>query len=144
MPNYVKQHDNYSCGPVAIINLCKWAGKNVSYKNDFAKITKMCKCKSPNGTFPENFNKCLRKCLKKCTKIQEVIKPSMKQINKHLLCNQALVLRYEVKPLHNHFILIVPSNGKTFTCINDGDKIIKKYSKTIRQMKKIDAWFLIK
>lgn len=48
MPRYIRQRDNYSCGPVALLNALKWAGatKGTSYKTmpawrDVCRTTKL-------------------------------------------------------------------------------------------------------
>lgn len=40
---YVRQQDDYSCSPVAILNTLKWLGRKVSYKNLHA-IKRLCNC----------------------------------------------------------------------------------------------------
>lgn len=42
MPRYVRQRNNYSCGPVALLNALKWAGRKCSYK-DLCAIQAQCR-----------------------------------------------------------------------------------------------------
>lgn len=51
MIRYIKQRDKYNCGPVAVLNALKWAGKKVTYASDFKKIKEACKSGKKNGTY---------------------------------------------------------------------------------------------
>lgn len=60
MKRYItKQKDKYSCGPISIINLAKWAGKNYTFKN-IKEIRKALKCTPKTGTFPTLMEKYLK------------------------------------------------------------------------------------
>lgn len=151
--NYTQQQDEYSCGPVAIINACKWAKKNISYKHDFNKISKLCKCKYPDGTMPTNMNKTIKKYLNSELKIKYVQHPTLKQIDKHLQKDGAIIFKYLTNKVSDmeykgHYALIISSNHKTFTYINGNKKIVKKLRKTLKKdlRKRVydfpSGWFL--
>jgi len=55
MPRYVKQRDEYSCAPVALLNLCKWAGVSCAYDSErYRWIKTRCNCKPFHGS-PDPF-----------------------------------------------------------------------------------------
>ena len=51
MPRYIRQRDNYSCGPVALLNALKWAGatKGTSY-DTLPSWRNICKTTRRRGT----------------------------------------------------------------------------------------------
>lgn len=59
IPRYVKQNDDYSCGPIAIINALKWIGRKASY-GSLKRIQKACHC-DEDGSSEWNLLRCLRK-----------------------------------------------------------------------------------
>lgn len=64
MTRYIKQKDNFSCGPVAAINICKWAGiKQIrSAKPILAHVKWWRRFTNCNGgTWPKDLNKFLHK-----------------------------------------------------------------------------------
>lgn len=46
---YIKQHDDINCGPIALMNVHKWQGKRVTYK-DLPRYVKLCKRLPRDGT----------------------------------------------------------------------------------------------
>jgi hypothetical protein len=58
-PRYVRQKDDYGCGPIAVLNALKWAGYDAQYKRDYARLIRLCKC-TKGGTIDDNFNKAIR------------------------------------------------------------------------------------
>jgi hypothetical protein len=58
-PRYARQRDSYSCAAIALLNSLKWAGYDVSYRRDFGRVCKVCKC-SKEGTFSFDFDAAIR------------------------------------------------------------------------------------
>ena len=58
MTRFCKQRDEYSCGPVAILNLYKWIGVDYKY-SDLPWLQLMCGT-NKDGTFDKDFNSALR------------------------------------------------------------------------------------
>jgi hypothetical protein len=56
---YCKQRDNYSCGPVAILNVIKWTDSNWFTYSMLPAIQSVCKT-DKNGTYDNNFNNALK------------------------------------------------------------------------------------
>jgi len=65
MRRYIQQRDDddYSCGPIAILNAAKWAGKSLTLKKDFQRIKCLTKC-NKSGSLPFNIDIALQKELK--------------------------------------------------------------------------------
>lgn len=58
-PRYVRQRDEYSCGPVAVMNLAKWAGVRAPY-SEIGRYRRMCEC-DETGSSPEAFLDAIRR-----------------------------------------------------------------------------------
>ena len=116
---YVKQQDRFRCGPVAIINAMRWAGKDVSYKKAIPRLTTSCKCKSPKGTKFRPFIKTLRKEGKRLFKIRSIVEPLFCEIEDALLEGDAVVWNFKGQ-FGRHYALIVDMKKKTFGVANFG------------------------
>lgn len=63
---YICQHDDFNCGPIALMNLHKWQGLSAT-KKDLRRYTRLCKCTKSNGTTLRDFSKAIGKRSKKVT-----------------------------------------------------------------------------
>ena len=102
MVRFNKQYDNYSCGPVAILNALKWAGYNCTYKQDFHFIKELCECVNEpdwQGTHYLNLSSALKEYR---IKFKFIRKPSLFQIVTHLEKGGAVILRVLFKEEENH------------------------------------------
>lgn len=161
MVRYVKQKDNTSCGPIALINTLKWLGYSVSY--DFLHIARyMCKCESNRskdggGTTDMNFERALKSFgIKKKRKIQ----PTIKELDKHIDSGGIAIISYfntypmcKFKKDAGHFALCISRTSRTYMMVNDKDNKTKnrRYRNTMRSMLsnegdgyKCWAWFISK
>ena len=59
-PHFLGQRDNFRCGPITLINLCKWQGYQAT-KHDLARYTWYCGCHPWHGTPVQNFGRIVRK-----------------------------------------------------------------------------------
>jgi hypothetical protein len=64
MTRFCKQHDTYSCGPVALLNIDKFFGQRVTYKQ-LPRYSKRVQCVPPDGTFPEAISRILGRAKRK-------------------------------------------------------------------------------
>ena len=127
MTRYVKQRDAYSCGPVAIMNVLKWAGQQFAYQDKIARIQWWCKNKKKRGTNHLNFDRALRH-FGKHLNIKRVYYPKLHEIEAHLNQGGIVVLtcitdKTKIRGISytsRHFVLIdhVSKTGKTFFLIN--------------------------
>lgn len=127
MPNYVRQHDEFRCGPIAILNALKWARCGVSS----ALIPRLCKEVScdPRGTTQKNLNRGLTRRGKGIFFTRQDFDPSLTEIERRLRLGEAVILCYwyyvEKPPgrfgrLLGHYALIVDvsRSGSTFSVVN--------------------------
>ncbi len=126
MARYLKQRDGYSCGPVAIMNVVKWAGLTFSYKNEIKFFQSICGCRPVFGTNHSNFEKALYTIAREVEglKVKRVYKPKLWQIEDHLGAGGIIILNYYWKRAGTHarhFMILnrVSNSGKSFLTIND-------------------------
>lgn len=126
MPRYVRQPDKFSCGPIANMNAFKWGGRRCTLKNDFWRLIRKCRCSPELGAPLKHFDRCLRDEAQGCLKIAKRLRPSIREIEKHLRQrNGAVIINYQwickkTGERHGHFALFtdVSKTGRMFTGIN--------------------------
>ena len=59
-PRWIKQTDTYSCGPIALANILKWAGIQSNWSEDRDDFRKLCRTNAQFGTQPANLTRALR------------------------------------------------------------------------------------
>jgi hypothetical protein len=114
MIRYIRQNDNFRCGPIAALNLMKWLGRSVSYTKDMKKYTKACKCDS-DGTEDDNLISALSRLSKgEYTVSNTKTFRSLSTIENHIDDDGAIILTHRAwdEPDHDffHFSLLVPDN----------------------------------
>lgn len=125
-PRYLKQRDEFRCGPVAIMNVLKWSGGLLSHDNMRDPLTKMCKCTSEGGgTGHGVFDQVLRKFGKryKSYAVRRVMRPTLAQIEEHLREGGALVLNYcwnyrGGEDRHYSVVVGISDSGRSFRVVN--------------------------
>lgn len=148
---YVAQRNLYSCGPIAIINALKWAGQNVTYKKYYKKLIRKTKC-TYSGTHDLNISVALFDYVNSFNKIEWLVEPTIKDINKHLSSGGAAIISYdllsnEVKERECHFLLVVKKEKEYYHVVNgtQGGKAFEKWHKSIINMRlkaAQSAWLL--
>ena len=161
MIRYIKQKDNTSCGPVALMNVLKWLGHKVSY--DWIHIARhICKWEdrhsdSGGGTSDLDLEKALKYFdIKKKRKIQ----PCLNDIDKHIDSGGIVLLSYfnpysmpEFKKNSGHFALCIGRTSRTYMMVNDRTNKTKnrRYRNVMKTMLnnksngyKCWAWFISK
>jgi len=94
VPRYLRQRDNFRCGPVAILNALKWAypygcdGLMFTKANHLWSICKICKTDN-YGTDSDDFHGTLRAYF---PYVRRVFSPTVAQINRHLGYSRPLIL----------------------------------------------------
>jgi len=101
MPRYARQRNRYSCGPIAIINALKWAGKPASLAKYFDRFRRWCKCgyyerqiRQYVGTHRRNFDAALRRAGRNLFRVRYLAQPRLEQIDRHLEAGGAVILNY--------------------------------------------------
>jgi hypothetical protein len=166
---YVKQRDKSSCGPIAIINILKWLGHNVTY--DFIHIARwVCQWKDARdfgggGVTARDMEKALKYFgVKKTRKVR----PTLEQINNHIDSGGIVLLSYSIPNnsaksvfpflpeslfAWGHFSLCIRRTGKSYIMVNDGttNTVGRRSKDTMKKMigyepdgEKCWAWFIEK
>lgn len=126
----IRQPTNYTCGPIALFNLQKWAQSN--NKLSYRTIYKKTQCNPINGTLTFNFELALEDVLdfNKLTLVKKEIQPVKWKMPQNE--DQILIIEYYTVKKYLHFILIVCINGE-IKMINEGAEnkkipIIQKFN----------------
>lgn len=118
---FIRQRDQYSCGPIAILNALKWTGISITYRSHFKKIKTLCKTTMNWGTTPENITKVLLDYSEHLNfEIKELV--TLKSIDKHLKAGGALILEYwfnEDGIYDGHYVFIFQRDGHDFITVNN-------------------------
>lgn len=119
---FIKQKDQYSCGPIAIMNALKWAGLHTTYKTHFYKIKSLCKTTILWGTTPDNMTTTLLKHSKYLSFTTKSL-VTLKEIDKHLNAGGAVILEYWFKDegmnlYDGHYVFIFRERGYDFIAVN--------------------------
>jgi len=101
---FCKQHDNYSCGAVAVLNIAKFCGHHATYQ-DLKYYQDLVKCQK--GTFSGNISKVLGSASRR----------SWKQ-SKEFLCAGNCILILTAEKHWGHFFLIATDQYGCFITIN--------------------------
>jgi hypothetical protein len=131
---YVRQRDRYSCGPIAIINAIKWAGKSASIWQDFEAVTQDCKCVPPGGTKHADFDHALRKH-SRGFRAKRRIQPSFTSIERYLrMPRSAVIVNYAydrdgVRGAHYALFIGTSRSGESFVGINIRRKTVFSISR---------------
>ena len=124
MIRYLRQRDQSSCGPIAVINALKWAGVKATEKTHKKKIKRITQCNPYGrgfiGTHPYDVNHALS-CYNSI-KIQRVSKDTwtkITEINEHLDKGGSILMRYFCKPGQGHYTFCFGRTYKTYRFVND-------------------------
>ncbi len=116
---YVKQRDNFRCGPYAIVNLLKWMGVNATTKT----VHLFCVLMKTNqkGTRRSDMTKALS-CFKSMIKFKHKTRPTAQDLRDHVSKGgSAIVLNrwWDMKlgPV-GHYFLVDRCTDKGFNCVN--------------------------
>jgi len=149
---YIKQRDETSCGPIAIINILKWLGCNITYKYlDTART--LCGWESGNTAASGTTDRGLRFALN-TLKIYAIHRnsPNLKLLDNHLNKGGAAIVEYIIPRCSIekgwHFALCVGKENSSYIIVNDGYSTVSYYkrstiSKMWRQHKKYCSYWLI-
>lgn len=150
MPRYLKQYDDYSCGPTAILNALKWAGRSVAYRTHYKRAAKGCRVTEGDykdrGTLSIDFDRTIRMLGKKYFSVRKVRSCTIQQLADHLENGGAAVLAHleedlyaGQKSIEGHFSFWFASDGLTFTGANDGGPgatITRSREEIVRKIRK--------
>lgn len=112
MKRYLNQRDDYSCGPIAIVNAFKWLGYSATTK-DLTVLRKVCELDKEYGITIKGLNNGLKYMCKKYKhpKIRKTTKVTIKRIEKLISQGKAVLvdfgwMRKELGTTAGHYFLI--------------------------------------
>ena len=125
MIRYVKQNDQFTCGPLGIANALKFAGVEFSYKSIRKSLMVRMRCtKISRGTYDGLFDKAVRDILRPYMFCRKFKRPSIKLITEHIQSGGAVLSTFKwdwnIGTNHRHVGLIVSEldEGQWFGCVN--------------------------
>ena len=158
---YIRQPDEISCGPTAILNALKWGGMPVTH-DDLPKIQFACKTVNAYdpfdtenaGTYDHDFDRTLRYAGAPLFDVKRKNSFSFKSVKEHLLSGGAVCIGYywvENGKEGAHFAFIEKIEKGYWVTINDHssssavkrrvEKTVRKWL-TSRKMGCPSVWFL--
>ncbi len=112
---FVKQRDNYSCGPIGVINALKWAGFPLSYQKHFRKIKKKCKTTRSWGTLVDRISVALDWYVGQIEYEREQL-VTYRRLLRHLKQGGSAILEYWFKEDNGtwdgHYVFIFMEDGE--------------------------------
>lgn len=131
---FVRQPDRYSCGPIAILNACKWAGLSYTIKTHHQYLTRLCESTYDWGTDEPQFDRGLRLMSLGALKIRKRLKPTYGMLTEHLQKpDSAFIFLYWRKAHYlernydlpkeedvvGHYTLVLPNDDRSVMFVND-------------------------
>ena len=120
MPRYIRQRDRHSCGPICLLNICKFQGKKVTYRDDLLAWKRFCNCGSyydgtgtKNGTTVRAFHRVCRELGGR-----RMRSPNMRKMHQKLEEGFALAIQVRYTRDNGHHFLIDRTRRNAFRCIN--------------------------
>lgn len=148
-PRYCRQIGSSDCGPIAILNILKWAGLSVTLKEYLPYLNTVCRIDN-FGTPLHRFNAMILKLRKNRFQARYRKQPRLDQIEKHLAQGGSVLIFYFNGQCY-HFSLIIGSNenGSRFTMVNEsyGKTVSKVTRKTLKRFLRLGepaAWLISK
>lgn len=115
---YIKQRDDYSCGPVALINILKWLGRKCTY-TDLAMVKRLCNC-NQNGTNSHNMENALRVLGIKGKHVSNLnLLEAVKHLEEGIILLDAFISEDEDNIENYHYFLCVDYDDYHFHVINE-------------------------
>jgi len=116
MIRYTKQNDKYSCGPTAIINVLKWAGYSVPYREYKKEFNNRCSCGPRTGTAPWHLDFALNNTKEVAVK-RMMNNPTLSDLNFQLRKDRAVIIRFG-HPGGGHYALCIKETNKFYLTVN--------------------------
>jgi hypothetical protein len=113
---YLKQQDQYSCGPVAIANAMKWYGSKERAKDLRKRFIPICKCMSDIGTHIPYFEEGIVKA--KFHLIDRIERPKIKDLDEYLSKGWIAILRVRHEVYGGHLFICTRQTPKMYEVVN--------------------------
>ncbi len=144
---YIKQQAETTCGPIALLNILKWAGCRVSLKRDKARMQRLTlwavehRGNGFQGCTPYGIYNALHDLDE--IEITEIIhgykSHVLRKLDSHLKKGEIALIRYywkDGKKVSGHYALCIAGTNKTYTMVNDSQKrtVICRSRETLRKL----------
>jgi len=147
---FVKQRDEYSCAPVALLNLCKWAGVGCAYNDDlYCWIKEHCECKPRYGSSDPFIHATLLALAREYNwAVRFRVEPSAAQLRDELDNGNAVLLCGMYDDDEDHIALVIDYDKRGLWAVNwwfDSETVRRigwKYLETLRSRKPLLCWFV--
>ena len=152
MIRYCKQRDNYSCGPIAILNAIKWTESEWFTYRMLPAIQWVCKT-DKNGTYDEHFNFALKYFEQLgYFKVVKARNTYLTRIQEHLKNGGAMIAAYQESKCDRewHYAMFLSDMDGQWTVINhsNGKELFTEYqvSRSLmhKRLDKSAIWLLNK
>lgn len=146
---YINQIDKYSCGPIAILNVMRWAGCKTPYSYIYC-LRSILNIRKEKGSWSTDIDRLLR-CINKVHVLKhDFIK--LEYINTVLTNNKIVVLQHPVKVNEGHFTIIVSKQNNRYKLLNpfysssylSKSKLLKLLNRTWPDGVRNKAWIITK
>lgn len=115
---YLKQRDEFRCGPIAIINAMKWLKMKASAHSYLKQICEECNT-DREGTAPVRFGKILPKYIR----AHYVEEPVLIALDNYLNMGRAFILGYSYARddgvIEEHYTLCIGKDSEGYIMVND-------------------------
>lgn len=119
MTQYIKQKDNFGCGPIALLNVRLWAGQFVTYKQNYEECKIACKC-SDEGTQRSNFHRALNHFSPNSYNVYTNSNLNIRDLTNHIKADGiAVLLHYFPGAWYSHFCLVIGKEDDNWILVND-------------------------
>ena len=120
---YVKQTNNYNCGPTAIYNLLLW-GDSVNWKNNYRQLNQICNPVPEFGTGYLSMNFTIRRAIEDTpVKLVNIkIQPKYQEVKDHLYNGGSVIINFHWRKDEKngeHYVFIDECNENGGFVIND-------------------------
>lgn len=145
---YAANTTRSDCGPIAIINILKWAGFQVTTKRHLPYLNEMCRPEGL-GTSIRNLHKTLSHLKRRRFWFRYRPQAKIGAIDATLKKGGAVLLYYMSDPTQYHFTLIIQGDGDRYTVVNafKGKTVATVSRSTIRKWGRVGhpaTWHIFK
>lgn len=142
MPRYIKQKDDFSCGPIALLNVRLWAGQSVSYKQNYKECRVICKC-SEEGTQRSHFQRALNHFAPNSYDVYTNSYLNIRDLANHIKADGiAVLMHYFPNAWYSHFCLVTGRQGDDWVVINDDVDHFRKVISHLEMKKYMKRQFI--
>lgn len=137
-PRYLRQYNNFSCGPIAILNALKWAGRRVTYAYHYEQLAVDCGLKADEddyGTDNRDLDRVLRMHGKDYYTVRKPKTPTFEEFEQHLKNGGSAILcylHYDEEGPEGHYAFFPEYLEESDIFVGINDKMYETYTERTR------------